>query len=303
MIMNMITNINPFIVYFTLILVGLCLGSFAGATVWRLRARQLVDDERNDDIDEIEKKELKHLRKLTKKSILKDHSQCLHCSYELKWFDLIPLVSWTFLKGKCRKCQRSIGYLEPLIEIGVALFFVISYAAWPFPLDSVLDIFRFAIWALAGVALAIAVAYDAKWFIIPDKVNFAVVGLGVVNSLIVILNSNDKLSSIFSIVGGIFILSGIYCFVYFISKGKWIGFGDVKLGLGLALMLANWDFAFVALFTANLIGCLVVIPPMLAGKLKRDSRIPFGPLLILGYLIAGLFGNYILNAYFSLLII
>lgn len=303
MILNMITDINPFVIYLTLILVGLCLGSFAGASVWRLRARQLVNDEMNDDINNSEKRELKNIKKLIGGSLLRDRSKCLNCPYELKWFDMIPLLSWIFLKGKCRKCKVPIGYLEPIIEIGVMSFFVISYALWPYALTDVLGLTRFVIWLMSGVALAIAVAYDAKWFLIPDKINFTVIGLGVINSLLVVLSSTDKLGAVLSIVGSVLILSGIYCFVYFISKGKWIGFGDVKLGLGLALMLANWDFAFIALFSANFIGCLIVIPQMIAGKLRRDSRIPFGPLLILGYIIAGLIGNYILNVYFSLLFV
>jgi len=303
MISGMLTNINSFVIYLALTLVGLCLGSFAGASVWRLRARQLLNDNANGDIDKTEKKELKRLNKLVKKSVFNDRSQCLNCQYQLRWFDMLPLISWLSLKGRCRKCRKPIGYLEPLIELGVMLFFVLSYLLWPYQLVDSLSVIRLVTWLIVGVALAIAVAYDAKWFLIPDKISFFVIGLGIVNALLVVLSSNDKLSAVLNLAGAIFILSGIYCIVYFISKGKWIGFGDVKLGLGLALLLTDWNLAFIALFSANLIGCFITIPSMMLGKLKRDSRIPFGPLLILGYLIAGLAGKYILGAYFSLLFV
>jgi len=78
----------------------------------------------------------------------------------------------------------------------------------------------------------------------------------------------------------------------------WIGFGDIKLGLGLALLLADWRLAFIALFAANLIGCLIVLPAMAMKKLKRNSHVPFGPLLIAGFVIAGLAGNYLMSLYF-----
>lgn len=287
-----------FFVCLVLSVLGLCLGSFAGASVWRLRALQLVEDEKEGDLSGHD--ELKKLKKIIKKPLLDDHSQCLHCSYQLKWYDLIPLISWLTLGGKCRKCRRFIGYFEPLIELGVATFFVLSFIFWPYQLDSGLEIARLVIWMISGVGLAILFAYDAKWSLLPDLVSFIVIGLGVINSVLVVILSANMFESIAGIVGAVAILSGLYLALYLISKGKWIGFGDIKLGLGLALLLADWRLAFVTLFVANLIGCVIVIPGMLAGKIKRDSHIPFGPLLIAGFVIACLFGVEIVNQYIAL---
>lgn len=292
-------HMDSYIIYLTLTLIGLCLGSFAGASMWRLRAYQLIQDKaEGENVDRIE---YNRLKKLAKKSIMEDHSQCLYCSYKLQWYDLVPLVSWLFLKGKCRKCRKPIGCLEPLIELGVAAFFVLSYALWPVSLSNNVEIIRFIIWLIAGVALAILFAYDKKWFILPNSVNYFVVGLGAINSFLVILSSNDKASSLSSIIFSVLILSGLYLAIYLFSHGKWIGFGDIKLGLGLALLLADWRLAFIALFAANLVGCIIVLPAMLMGKLKRDSHVPFGPLLVTGVFIAALAGNYLLNLYFSCL--
>jgi prepilin signal peptidase PulO-like enzyme (type II secretory pathway) len=283
------------VVYLALVLVGLCLGSFAGATIWRLRARQLVEDKANGD--EYDKAEYKRLKKLTTANMAHDRSQCLHCSYVLKWYDLIPLVSWISLGGKCRQCRTPIGYLEPLIELGVALFFVVSYIFWPYPLVTFVDISRLIVWLVVGVCFAILFVYDTKWFLLPDKVAFTLIGLGVLSSVLAVLQSGDVASSIASVGGSIVILSGLYFILYKISKGKWIGFGDIKLGLGLALVLADFRLAFIALFAANLIGTIIVIPPMLLGKLKRSSHVPFGPLLIVGSVIAQLAGLYLVDWY------
>lgn len=288
------------VIYTALVLSGLCLGSFAGASLWRLRARHLVEDKQSGD--EYDHDEYKRLKKLTTTSLARDRSQCLHCSYTLKWYDLLPLVSWLSLRGKCRNCHKPIGLLEPLIELGVAAYFVLSFALWPYPLETGLEIARLIIWLLAGVGLAILFAYDKKWFLLPDKVNFAIVGLGIINAVIVVLQTDDMLSALATIGGSITILSGIYWVLYMSSRGKWIGFGDIKLGLGLALLLADFRLAFIAIFAANLVGCLIVIPALLAGKLKRNTHVPFGPLLIVGAVIAQFAGLYLVDLYvYSLL--
>jgi len=287
-------------IYLTLVLVGLCLGSFAGASVWRLRAYQLLSDKKNGE--HIDIREYKDLEKLTKVSVANDHSKCLHCSYALRWYDMLPLISWIFLRGKCRKCHKPIGYLEPIIEFGVAAFFVLSFMFWPYSLIGDIEIARFVLWLAAGVALAVLFAYDTKWSLLPDNINFTVIGIGLANASILLLGSQNKLGTLLNIVGSVLILSGIYFALYFISKGKWIGFGDIKLGLGLGFLLADWKLAFIALFAANLVGCLIVIPGLMTKKLKRDSHVPFGPLLIAGFVIAALAGKFLISLLFFSLV-
>lgn len=291
----MIGLMEQFIIYLMLVLVGLCMGSFAGAAVWRLCARQLVQDRRSGDY--VDQAEYKRLNKLTKNSLINDHSVCLNCAYQLKWYDLIPLLSWVTLGGRCRKCKKPIGYFEPLMEIGVALFFVLSYAFWPYPLNSSLEIARLLIWLISGVGLAILFAYDKKWSILPDTINYLVIILGAISAILVVIGETDRISALVGVIGAVAVLSGLYWVIYVVSKGLWVGFGDVKLCLGLALLLADWKLAFIALFAANLIGSLVVMPGLVMKQLKGDSHVPFGPLLIAGFVVAGLFGSYIVNWY------
>jgi len=278
---------------------GLVMGSFAGATVWRLRARQLVQDKQ--DGEEYDKKEYKTLIPLTKTNATNDRSRCLHCGHTLAWYDLIPLVSWLSTSGKCRYCHKSIGHFEPVIELGVATFFVASYLLWPYQLQTLLEITHFGLWLVAGVILAILFAYDLKWFLLPNKAVFPFIAVGALVAIIQLATASDLVWSLINLGLAGAILSGLYLVIWLISKGQWIGFGDVKLGLGLALLLGDYKLAIVALFAANFIGCLIVIPGMLAGKLTRTTRVPFGPLLILGFVIAGLFGQPIVDAYTGLL--
>jgi leader peptidase (prepilin peptidase)/N-methyltransferase len=284
-----------YVIYLALILIGACLGSFAGATVWRLRARQLSYDKKHKQ--PVNAAEFKQLEKLTKRKLSKDRSQCLHCGYTLKWYDLVPIVSWLALKGKCRNCHKPIGYFELLIELGVAVFFVISYAFWPFELATALEIARFVIWLIAGVILAMLVAYDTKWYLLPDKLTVLLAGLGAVTVVIAAVQSTTPIATILSAVGAVAILSGLYFALYLVSQGRWVGFGDVKLGVGLALLLGDWQLALIALFLANFVGCLIVLPFMIAGKLKRNSRVPFGPLLIIGMVLAFFVGPPLVELY------
>lgn len=277
---------------------GLLFGSFAGATVWRLRARQLRKDEAaGEKVAAADKREVKLL---TEQKITQDRSRCLHCGHTLAWYDLVPLVSWFSLRGKCRYCRHSIGYFEPLMEVGMAAFFVVSFLFWPHPLETGFGVVTLMLWLAAGVGLGILFAYDAKWFLLPNRVMFSVIGIGLLYSAVVFADQHFSLEVFRDIVFACVILSGLYYIIHILSRGAWIGFGDVKLGLALALLLADWQLAFLALFLANLFGAVLLLPFMALGKVKRHTQVPFGPLLIAGWFVAGLFGVRIIDWYMSI---
>jgi prepilin signal peptidase PulO-like enzyme (type II secretory pathway) len=277
-----------------LALLGLILGSFAGASVWRLRARQLVEDKAEGE--EYDKKELKRLVPLTKTSFKTDRSRCLHCNVSLQWYDLLPLVSWISMGGKCRYCKKSIGVFEPIIEVGTAALLVSFYLYWV--QVAMLDVgLLFIVWIIALVLLVILFAYDAKWFLLPDVIMFPFIGLSLIISFQAILVSENGLQSVASTAGSVAIFSGLYLVLWLVSRGAWIGFGDVKLGLGLGLLLGDWKLAFLALFLSNLIGLGAVLPGLLSKKLSSKAHIPFGPFMILGFLVTLYFGVSIYNWY------
>lgn len=281
---------------FLLAILGLMAGSFAGATVWRLRARQLVEDKNAGE--EMDKEEFKRLSPLTDATFLSDRSRCLHCGHALAWYDLIPLFSWLSTGGKCRYCRKSIGWFEPVIELSTALFFVLSYWFWPASLINSSEVIYFILWIVAGVMLITLFFYDLFWYLLPNKVVFPLITISVIFAAMSLAKLHDLPWALLNLLLAITILSGLYFVFWVMSKGAWIGFGDVKLGLALALLLGQWQLAFLALFAANVIGCLIVLPGLLTGKITRQTRVPFGPLLIVGAFIAMLWGNAIINWYF-----
>jgi len=279
---------NTLYVSLALALFGLALGSFAGAMVWRLRAQQLREDAKHKQKVPVHDKE--QVAKIPHAPLSQDRSVCLHCGHALHWSDLIPVVSWVALRGKCRYCHKRIGWTEPALEIGTAVFFVVSFLFWPTDLSTPVEFVQLAIWLIAGVGMAILFVYDAKWFLLPDKVVFPLIGLGFINAVLVIATAHIPVAALFDVLLSCGILSGIYYLLYIYSGHQWVGFGDVKLGLALALLLANWQLALIALFLANLIGTIAILPLLLRGDLKRQAHVPFGPLLIAGWALAGIFG-------------
>lgn len=306
----------------TLGLLGLMFGSFAGAQVWRLRAHQLQSDdqrrrqlEAQSELTDEETQEKEGLaadaseRRVERKKldgllgpVSRDYSRCLHCQHRLRWYDLLPLLSWLSTGGRCRYCKTPIGRFEPLIELGVAIVFALSYLLWPLPLAQSVGQVGFVLWLAAVVLLAFLFSYDLKWFLLPDRIVFPLIAIGFLAGILHVATAPDIGGAVLSLVGAVLILCGLYYVLWLVSKGQWVGFGDVKLGLALALLLSDWRLAFVALFSANLIGSLLVMPGVLTGRISRKAHVPFGPLLIAGAVLAMLLGSQIIAWYQTVLL-
>jgi prepilin signal peptidase PulO-like enzyme (type II secretory pathway) len=284
-------------VYSSIAFVGLIFGSFAGAQVWRLRGKQLIEDKRVGE--PYDKNELQRLAPLATKSGEMDRSRCLQCHHTLAWYDLLPLVSWLSTGGRCRYCTRFIGWFEPLIELGMAALFFASTMIFLPQITSVMDGIQLGIWLVVCILLVILLAYDAKWFLLPDSINFSLMALAVGYAITTLYQQHFSTESFMSLAGALAILPGLYAALYYYSRGAWVGFGDVKLCIGLALFVGRWDLAFLALFLANCLGALTTLPLLATKKLTRKMQIPFGPFLIIGTIIAVLYGKFIIDWYMS----
>ena len=271
-----------------LAVLGALLGSFACAQVWRLRARQLVVDKR--DGEPVDRKELATLKPLLKPA-MQDRSECLHCHHPLAWYDLIPVASWLTLRGRCRYCRAPIGGAEIAAEIGLAATFVLSYLFWPVPLLSTGAMIAFSLWLVGCVVMTILLIYDMKWALLPFALNIALIVIAVAFRVCMALSTGE--SALGSLVLGLVLLAGLYLLF---SMFGWAGMGDGILGVSLALFVGTWEQAFLVLFLANLLGCLMLIPLMLRKQLHRQARIPFGPFMIIAAVIVMLWGNDIVTA-------
>ena len=273
-------------------ILGALLGSFACAQVWRLRARQLVQDKA--DGEKVDSNELKRLKGLIRPA-LRDRSECLHCHHQLAWFDLLPIISWVSIGGKCRYCREPIGVTELLSEVGLAAVFVVSYLAWPLSLtDSAFGLLTFVFWLVACVVMTILFIYDAKWSLLPFSLNISLIFIGIMFQVSLFLGGAElHIGSLLMSVG---LLGGIYLIFSFAG---WVGMGDGILGIGLGLLLGDWQYAFLALFLANLFGCFMLIPLYFKRQLRHQARIPFGPFMILGAIVTLFFGEFILSYIFG----
>ena len=278
----------------TLLLLGVVLGSFAGAQVWRVRARQLRTDKQTGH--PYDKHEWRQLRVLLQGTLRDDRSRCLQCGHVLAWYDLLPVVSWLSTGGRCRYCQQFIGWFELVMELVLGVGLALSYLVWPWALPA--SSLLFAVWVVVALVLMILAAYDAKWQLLPDPLNYGLMALGALFVLVRVATLHDV--DLVSLTGAVALLAGLYGGLYAISRGAWIGFGDVKLCVGLALLLGDWRLAFMTLFFSNILGCIIVLPGLARGQLNTRSQVPFGPLLIIGCVISLLFGGHILRALVAL---
>ena len=277
-----------------LLLLGVVLGSFAGAQVWRVRARQLRTDKQTGH--PYDKHEWRQLRVLLQGTLRDDRSRCLQCGHVLAWYDLLPVVSWLSTGGRCRYCQQFIGWFELVMELVLGVGLALSYLVWPWALPA--SSLLFAVWVVVALVLMILAAYDAKWQLLPDPLNYGLMALGALFVLVRMTTLHDV--DLVSLAGAVALLAGLYGGLYAISRGAWIGFGDVKLCVGLALLLGDWRLAFMTLFFSNMLGCIIVLPGLVRGQLNTRSQVPFGPLLIIGCVISLLFGGHILRALVAL---
>jgi len=202
------------------------------------------------------------------------------------------------LKRKCRYCKKNIAWQYPAIEILTGLVFLLIFN-FQFSIfdSSILQFFNFqtiislVYLLIIGSFLIVIFIYDLKHYIIPDKILYPAVALTLLYRFI---NFESLLPALVSAV----LASGFFFLIWLVSKGKWMGFGDVKLALFMGLFL-GWPDILVALFSAFLIGSVAGIGLMVLGKKKLKSQVPFGPFLIIGTFLALFWGREIITWYLS----
>ncbi|HYH75161.1 MAG TPA: prepilin peptidase [Candidatus Saccharimonadales bacterium] len=250
---------------------GLILGSFVNAFVWRLHEGR---------------------------DWVRERSECTHCHHTLAPKDLIPVLSWLSLRGKCRYCHAKI-HDNPLTEIAVPALFVISYLAWPLALTGA-GLFQFVLWCIFIVGFVALAAYDFRWFLLPNKIVFPLIGLAIVQVAVVAVWTMNWKVLVAALLGTL-VVAGIFYLLFQVSHGTWIGGGDVKLGVVLGLLAGGFLEGFLLLFVASLAALVATVPALLQGKAGRKSHVPFGPFLIIGLIVVVLFGHRIIAWYSGLI--
>lgn len=269
---------------------GLIFGSFLNASVWRLHEQA--------ELAKRPKKGKTKNRKIAitadRLSILRGRSLCPNCGHVLAASDLVPIFSWLFLRGECRYCKHPISWQYPLVELITASVFVFSYYFWPLSLSGY-GLVSFCFWLALTVGFIALFIFDLKWYILPDKIVWPLVGLVVIELLVKIIFYGGGLQAIYIAALGALLIAGLFFILFAVSDGHWIGGGDVKLGLVIGILLSGIEPSFLMLFIASLLGTFVSLPFLAMRRLHRTSMLPFGPFLLVATTIMVLFGGSIMH--------
>ncbi|MDD5055067.1 MAG: prepilin peptidase [Candidatus Peribacteraceae bacterium] len=202
-------------------------------------------------------------------------SHCPHCGKLIRWFDLIPLVSFLFLRGKCRHCKKRISAQYPLVELGSAGLFLLALALTP---D---DPWIALLQAIALESLFLGAVYDALHEQLPDLFTWPIIVVGA----ILLVFRGDILSSIGGALTPLVWFGG----QWLLSRGKLVGTGDIFLASALGWWL-GFKGSLILLFMSYISGAVIILLLLATRVLSlRQKRIPFGPFLAIGGL-AGLLG-------------
>lgn len=234
-------------VYF-LILFGLILGSFFNA--WALRT-------------------------VKNESIIKGRSKCSACNHQLSWCDLVPVISFVFLKGRCQYCHQSISWQYPAVELVTAILFLGLYVKFGLS-------FNFFFTALTTSFLLLIFLTDARAYVIPDKFSWS--GIIIILMMQIWRHADLGNLSLAALIGG-----GFFLLQYVISRGRWIGAGDIGLGVLMGIIL-GFPLILIALALAYIGGTILVLLLIVLGKKPVNSQIPFGAYLAVATFITLIWG-------------
>ena len=237
-------------------------------------------------------------------SIVFPPSHCDHCKKHILWYDLIPVISFALLKGRCRFCKTKLSFYYPLVEMITGVLFAFTFTLIIQP--SILQLQQSNLYALFSTvnvifylfivsSLIVIFFTDIKSGIIPDKI---LLTASVLTFIWLVVSSQQLLVAHLLSALGAFLF---FLLIHVVSRGRGMGFGDVKLVFFLGLLL-GFPGIFFALYIAFLTGAAVGVSLILLKKKKlHGSTVPFGPFLVLGTLVIIFWGNYLIAKALSFL--
>ncbi|MCK9438758.1 MAG: prepilin peptidase [Patescibacteria group bacterium] len=253
---------ESFFIFF-MFLFGLIIGSFLNCLIWRLYKEETV----------------------------LGRSYCPKCGQELKWYDNIPVLSFIFLKGRCRFCNDKISWQYPLVEIITGLLFAFSYY---FSLQNGLSFLELFFYFFVISLSVIIFVFDLRWYLIP-------VWVVIIGGILIISLNIFFGASILNILLSMLIGSSFFGLQYLITRGKGIGEGDIWLGALFGAIFPDIKLLILSIFLTYIIGGLVAMVLIIFKIRKIGSRLPLGIFLSLSLLIVLFFGKEIVDWYFSLI--
>lgn len=211
----------------------------------------------------------------------------MNCGNVIKWYDLVPVLSFILLRGKCRNCGAKLSMQYPIIELLNGSLYCVVFAVMGLSVKSVL------IAALTSALIVIAVI-DWRTYEIPFGLNVFIAVLGFADIVWKLIN-RDFTGVLDNLIGAVSV-SGFLLILYIATKGRGIGGGDIKL-MAAAGLLLGWKSIILAFVIGCVLGSIIHLIRMKVSK--QDHVLAFGPYLAAGIFIASLWGDRIVNAYLS----
>lgn len=209
-------------------------------------------------------------------------SQCPSCKANIHPAHLVPVISYVFLRGRCASCGARIHPSYPMVELLGGVLWLVAFFHQPWPVAFVLE-------ALFFSYLLFVAAFDARWKLLPIEPMAVMTLLG----LMVQFLDGDLVNASYGLVVGVGFLGA----QYLISRGKWMGLGDLWLAASLGAWL-GWQGMLVAFYLCYVVGGVIALVLFGFGYWKRGRRVAFAPFLALGAIGATLFGK-VVYAWFA----
>jgi leader peptidase (prepilin peptidase)/N-methyltransferase len=230
-------------------------------------------------------------------------SKCEQCHRQLRWYDNVPLLSFVFLRGKCRFCRTPIAIDHPVVEFLTGLLFVWWY--WGGMLFFQLTQRPFLVlqplfWLVVGILLLIIFFADIRYYLIPDIAVGLLLVMTICYRLGLTIMGIMQVDDLLKAGMGVGLAVALFGGLWLITRGRGMGLGDVKFAAPMALLL-GWPNIVVGVFLAFVLGAVVGVGLLMMGKKRFGQVIPFGPFLVMSTIITLVWGDALLQWYVQLL--
>ena len=243
------------ILYIIIFLFGIVIGSFLNVCIFRIPEKE---------------------------DIVKTGSHCMSCGYRLKWYDMIPVMSFLILRGKCRKCGAKLSVQYPLIEAANGILYVLIVWTGGLGIESLL-------YCLLASALLVLSVIDFRTYEIPFGINLFILALG-------LIRVGTDYQNFLTYLIGLLSVSAFLAVLYYATGGRAIGGGDVKLMAACGLLL-GWKLIILAFLSGCIFGAVIHVIRM---RISGESHVlAMGPYLSMGVLVAALWGEKMLTWYLA----
>ena len=255
---------SAYLIEISIFIFGLCIGSFLNVCIYRLPAS---------------------------KSIVHPRSMCSNCGTLIAAYDNVPVLSYIWLKGRCRHCRIKISMRYPIVELLGGLFALGTYLKFGLTIEAL-------VYYLFCAALLVVTFIDLDHRIIPNVITLPGIPIGFAAGFALpTITYKESLLGILIGGGSLFLVAWIYSLI---TKKEGMGGGDIKL---LAMMgaIVGWQGVFFTIFLASLVGTLAGLAVMLQSRKGMKLAVPFGPFLSIGSITYIFFGTPLIAWYFNLL--